>query len=518
MGISKKTSLSDHKKWEIMFNSLKQMLRKQAEQLNSLIEQRTYLQQRIQLQFERWKSDVHMFEDVLSQMRRQLSLSVLGRSVEISKAEFLVASKQRSALFNQLKFEHAQSDLDDFIAWFDILSHRSPDNENMNISFDGLYESFKEKVGSPSSSKEGSKRHFELKKELAILKRDYEKLSVKHKSDMTALQDENTFVWNQYKAMERSYTNQLQNKNDEINRASGNILSLLTNLEQLQSAGIEKDETVAMLRANVVELGDAGNRKDEEISKLSKELELLKSKITDITSERSISALKGKRVRGKQQLSVLDEDVTSAQLKVTISTLRAKVSELEAEASKKSEEISILSKEIMLLRSNSSADTPLLRGWNNEPSFSMSRGRGNGRVRDIASEEEKTPSTQLENTYATVRDKISWSEGETSQKNGEISALSKKLYLLRSKSPAETPALRRCSAQPSFSRSRRRESGKDPEGGALKEETSAELVSVQGVRRSKRKQAEIINIEDTPRLFTSQFKIPKLRSRSPRGR
>ena len=349
----------------------------------------------------------------------------------------------------------------------------------MNISFDGLYESFKEKVGSPSSSKEGSKRHFELKKELAILKRDYEKLSVKHKSDMTALQDENTFVWNQYKAMERSYTNQLQNKNDEINRASGNILSLLTNLEQLQSAGIEKDETVAMLRANVVELGDAGNRKDEEISKLSKELELLKSKITDITSERSISALKGKRVRGKQQLSVLDEDVTSAQLKVTISTLRAKVSELEAEASKKSEEISILSKEIMLLRSNSSADTPLLRGWNNEPSFSMSRGRGNGRVRDIASEEEKTPSTQLENTYATVRDKISWSEGETSQKNGEISALSKKLYLLRSKSPAETPALRRCSAQPSFSRSRRRESGKDPEGGALKEETSAELVSVQ---------------------------------------
>ena len=68
MGISKKTSLSDHKKWEIMFNSLKQMLRKQAEQLNSLIEQRTYLQQRIQLQFERWKSDVHMFEDVLSQV------------------------------------------------------------------------------------------------------------------------------------------------------------------------------------------------------------------------------------------------------------------------------------------------------------------------------------------------------------------------------------------------------------------------------------------------------------------
>ncbi|CAO2833832.1 unnamed protein product [Amaranthus hypochondriacus] len=501
-----RSSSSDHQKWQVIFNALKQMLRKQAEQLDSLLDQRAFLQERMQRLLQRWNSDVIMFQDMISQTQRQLSLSEVARLVEISRADFLVAAKERNALFNKLKFEHAQSELDDFKAWFDILSHRCPDKEDMNISFDGLYESLKAKVGNPNLSKERSKSHSELQKEVAMLKHDYENLSVKHKSDLTSLQKENTFVWNQYKAMEASYTNQLQTKNDEIKQANEKIRSLLTNMEQLQSAGIEKDGTVTTLRANIIKLEAVANNKDEEISKLKNELELLKSEITDFTSERSTSGMKRKR-----QSSVLEEKATSAQLQATICALREKISELEAEANQKSEEISTLSKKIKWPRSKNSADMPVLRRCSNEQSSSRSSGRGNGRLQGTTSEEEAACFTQPQGTTATLRSKNSKLEAEADQRNGEIFSLSKELDLLRSTSPVDASASRRCSVRLSSSRSSGRENVKD-------ETNSVGLVSKQGVQRSKRKQDKIVDVEDTPRLFTSQFKIPKLRTKSPRRR
>ncbi|XP_021747018.1 uncharacterized protein LOC110712872 [Chenopodium quinoa] len=92
----------DHQKWEIIFNALKQMLRKQASQMDSLIEERRILQERIQLQYQRWRSDVRLLEDIIAQKQRQLSLSELKNLVEISKADSFLGSKKREALVNKL--------------------------------------------------------------------------------------------------------------------------------------------------------------------------------------------------------------------------------------------------------------------------------------------------------------------------------------------------------------------------------------------------------------------------------
>lgn len=124
---SSSSSSSDHQKWEIIFSALKKILQKQAQQLDSLLGERKLLQERIQLQYQRWNSDVRLLEDIISQKQRQLSLSKLGKLVEVSKADLLVGSKQRDSLINKLKLEHAWSELNDFKAWFDILSHRCPD-------------------------------------------------------------------------------------------------------------------------------------------------------------------------------------------------------------------------------------------------------------------------------------------------------------------------------------------------------------------------------------------------------
>uniref|UniRef100_A0A803MRK7 Uncharacterized protein n=1 Tax=Chenopodium quinoa TaxID=63459 RepID=A0A803MRK7_CHEQI len=464
---------SDHQKWEIIFNALQQMLRKQASQIDTLIEQRQSLQERIQLQYQRWNSDVRMLEDIIAQKERQLSLSEFEKRVEIFKADFLLGSKQREALVNKRKLEHAGSELDDFKAWFDILSHRCPDKEDMTP--DRIYESLKANGGHIISN-EASKHQTKLEKEVATLKHEYEKLSVKHMSDISALKDENKFVWNQYKTMEGKYSDQLKTKNDEVAQANEKITNLLNNMEQLQSANVEKDETVATLRAKVTEVEVEVNKKDGDISRISKELELLTSTNTDgvpllnqCSTEFSSSGLKVRRSSRKKESAVLNEEATAVQLRATISSLRAKLIELEAEGNRKSEEIFRLSKESKLLSSKTPTVMPVLKRCMNEPSSSSGRGRGRGRKGGTAAVEEESSSMQLDATIATLKDKISELEAQSNQKNEEISALSKELKLIKSKSAADTPLVLNHS-RPSSSRLRVRSNSTVSESASLKEQ------------------------------------------------
>ncbi|XP_021769230.1 paramyosin-like isoform X2 [Chenopodium quinoa] len=512
---------SDHQKWEIIFNALQQMLRKQSSQIDVLLEQRQSLQERIQLQYQRWNSDVRFLEDIIAQKERQLSLSESEKRLEISKADFLLASKKREALVNNRKLENARSELDDFKAWFDILSHKCPDKED--ITPNRIYESLKTNGGGQSghiSSNGASKHQSKLEKEVATLKQEYEKLSVKHMSETSALKDENKFVWNQYKTMEGKYSDQLKTKNDEVAQANEKITNLLNNMEQLQSANVEKDETVATLRAKVTKLEAEVNKKDGDISRLTKELELLTSKNTDgvpllnqCSTEFSSSGLKVRRSSRQKEIADLNEEATAVQLRATISSLRAKLIELEAGGNPKSEENFKLSKESKLLSSKTPTKIPVLKRCMNELSSSRDRGMKGG----TAAVEEESSSMQLEATIATLKDKISELEAQSNLKNEEISALSKELKLMKSKSAADTPPVLNQS-RPSSSRPRGRENSKNCESASLKEQaSSSQLVTKQSGSRSKRKR-DIISIEETPKLFTSQFKIPKLRSQSPRGR
>ncbi|KAL2895470.1 Laminin subunit alpha-2 [Bienertia sinuspersici] len=437
---------SDHQKWEIIYNALKQLLRKQALQLDLLVEERKLLQHRIHSQCQRWNSDLRLLEDAISQKQIQLSLSEFGRLFEVTKAELLLGSKKRDAL---------------------------------DISPNRMYESLKAKDGRHNTSKAASSHNSKLEKEIAALKHEYEKLSVKHKSELDALQDENKFVWNQYKALEDSYTNQLNTKNDEIDQANEKVMNLLKSMEQLQSESIEKDETVATLKAKNTKLEAEVNEKDGDICRLSKEIELLRSKFTEdvplsdhCSPELSSSLLKGRRNSRKVVTAALEEDATFVQQQATISFLRARVSELESEGNRKSEEVSRLSKELKLLSSKVSSDLPVLKRCINEPSSSKSRGRGNHRNVGTASVEEEASFMQLEATIATLKNKISEFEAQANQKNGEISALSEGLKLLKSKSAADTPVLRQCTSQPSSSRSRGKKDGRDKDSIALKKETS----------------------------------------------
>ncbi|KAH7848689.1 hypothetical protein Vadar_006129 [Vaccinium darrowii] len=96
------------------------------------------------------------------------------------------------------------------------------------------------------------------------------------------------------------------------------------------------------------------------------------------------------------------------------------------------------------------------------------------------------------------------------KKSEEISRLSRELELLKKGgSVSTTPVLRRCSA-----RSRSNE-GNDARNISLKKESHPSRVVEKVSRSSKRTALEPIPTSEIPKLFTSAFKVPKLKNSSP---
>ncbi|XP_024969047.1 uncharacterized protein LOC112508606 [Cynara cardunculus var. scolymus] len=112
----------------------------------------------------------------------------------------------------------------------------------------------------------------------------------------------------------------------------------------------------------------------------------------------------------------------------------------------------------------------------------------NERIQKLMSDLEQSQSANMEKnrTISTLQDDVAMLESDSRKKSEEISRLNKELELLRGDS-----VLRRCMIEPVSS--------------GLKDKKSHS----KGGRRSKRK------AESEPRLFTSRFKVPKLKNASP---
>ncbi|KAK4429377.1 hypothetical protein Salat_1238100 [Sesamum alatum] len=129
-------------------------------------------------------------------------------------------------------------------------------------------------------------------------------------------------------------------------------------------------------------------------------------------------------------------------------------------------------------------------------------------------------------------------ESESVQKSEEILRLSKKIELLKSKLGSVSPLLRPCTTEAAASDRAGKNSGTGGRGVTLKKETDPSHTSEKMARRkrsahkstggkapkkqfnskgsssSKRKATDVVTLPDTPKLFTSSFKVPKLKSSS----
>ncbi|CAI9116933.1 OLC1v1018230C1 [Oldenlandia corymbosa var. corymbosa] len=261
---------SDRAKWNKIFNSLVHLLQKQQIQLQCLVKERKFLEDRIKLQHERWVFDVNLLQDQISEMKREFTSQEMEHVVEDTKADFIIGLKMRDALVYKQKFENLDSELADFREWFEYLSDKCSG----------------EKDPSDVNEKGGEDR-------LALVK----------SAEIDALLAEKNFVWNQYRQMESNLNRQLNERRTEIESANEKIQTLLASMDKLQSSESRKDNVIEMLKSDVAKLKSELVKKDEDASRLGKELESLKKSMNmtpllrHCSSQSTTTRSKGKDVR-----------------------------------------------------------------------------------------------------------------------------------------------------------------------------------------------------------------------------
>ncbi|GFY86246.1 hypothetical protein Acr_04g0009840 [Actinidia rufa] len=223
---------SDRQKWHNVFNVLVGISQTQQIQIESLAKERKLLENVIKSQHERRVSDFNLFQDQISQTKRDAAIQEMARNVDVAKLDLVLGQKQSETFSYKVKLDDAVSELADFRVWFDFLSSKCRETTENNTK-------------------------------------------------IVTLLSERNFVWNQYKKRESDLTDRLKSKSCEIEQANEKVQELLSSVEILQLSNSEKDNVILNLKTNLAELEAASVKKSEEISRLSRELELLRTARSD---------------------------------------------------------------------------------------------------------------------------------------------------------------------------------------------------------------------------------------------
>ncbi|CAA3002198.1 spindle apparatus lin-5 [Olea europaea subsp. europaea] len=229
--ISSNESSDRERKWDKVFNALVKM------------------SQNLQKEREILEDRVKFLHDLIFQMK-------IEQKVESVKAELMMGLKEREAFIFKHKYEDTDTELSDFREWFDYLSEKCAEPKAIS---DG------------ASTAREVRGNMALQNEMRRLRGEIEKCNSEKDSEVSALLAEKNFIWNQYKTMETDFTDQLRRKCAEVEYSNGKIKALGSKMEELQFSNEKLRTDLAMLESD-------SNKKSEEISRLSKEIELIKSR------------------------------------------------------------------------------------------------------------------------------------------------------------------------------------------------------------------------------------------------
>ncbi|KAE8666430.1 Detected protein of unknown function [Hibiscus syriacus] len=258
---------SERQKWDKVFEGLVKMLKTQQQQLETLAKERIILEDRIKMQYERWVSDVRLYEDHISQMKSELQTEEMARVVEATKADMIVGLKHREAFLCKMKLEETEDELIDFRAWFNILSKTSKGIPQRNP--------IETKKATSGGKRSGSKSvTFETSEDDVRSQKLIDKTLVSEKSSQaTALMAENNFAWNQLNVLESQHKDKLNSKQFELEKANTKIEALISNMEELRASNAERDEIIERLKAELSRK-EADASRFQEVPKISRKVEM----------------------------------------------------------------------------------------------------------------------------------------------------------------------------------------------------------------------------------------------------
>ncbi|KAJ8772726.1 hypothetical protein K2173_027903 [Erythroxylum novogranatense] len=231
-----------------------------------------------------------------------------------------------------------------------------------------------------------------------------------------------------------------------------------------------------------------------------------------------MSSLKGDTENSDHRKGGRDGNKKSPASKAEVDRLRLEYEKL---ASEKNSEISALLKEksfvwhqYNVLESNL---TTKLKSKESEV------GKANEKITTVIAHAEmlQASNNEKDETIEKLQTKLDHMEAETSNYKEQISKLSQELELLRkSNNTLVTPVLKPCNGEPKSSQPGIKCSNRDRSKILVKKEQSPLPYKVPSKdmkkvgRSSKRKATEVIDISETPKLFSPAFKVPKLKNSS----
>ncbi|XP_071711947.1 uncharacterized protein [Rutidosis leptorrhynchoides] len=213
--------------WQMIFKTLANLVQDQQRKIESFVSERKTLEKRMQSMHDRWALYVKQLEDHIDQMTRDSKIKDMIYYVKAAKANLIISMEQKKAVMHKLKFEGVDDERVDLKHLFDELSRS--------------YSADPKDIQDP------------------------------------ALKAERDFAWNQFKKTDNELQELRKRTKSEVEAANSKVNKLIHDLEESQLSNLDKNKTISSLQDNITVLESDSRRKSEEISRLTKELELLKS-------------------------------------------------------------------------------------------------------------------------------------------------------------------------------------------------------------------------------------------------
>ncbi|KAG1361907.1 paramyosin [Cocos nucifera] len=303
-----RASSSDRRQWQRIFGTLVEMLQSRQSQIETLADDRKFLERYIQTQHDRWASKARLLEYHIAERKEE---ERKDRRVQAAKLDLMVGMKEREALCYKIQYELSASDLEDFHACVETLSaeisalKEKLKGREVHNGRAGLSKA--EPVGNP---KKDDRCNTSLESEFQKLKHAYKRLSSEKDAEVSALLAEKDFVWNQFKDREKDYTGLLKSKRIEVEQAEEAMAKLLRDLEKLRSSANEKDETIAGLEAERARLELDLRRQTQEAEEANAKLEQLQ---LDMKQLRTLSKEKDETIaKLRSDLANIEMDATKS--------------------------------------------------------------------------------------------------------------------------------------------------------------------------------------------------------------
>ncbi|CAL4952104.1 unnamed protein product [Urochloa decumbens] len=227
--------------WRRVYNRLLKMLREEHALAEELSIERAHLATELEFQRAGRRECEEIFQTRIQQILRDVERR---RKVEDAERAVLTGGKNLESSCYQKLVELADSDAEDFRCCIATLTAENSQLKEKLKEFENQAQLSENNVEHQQSGKDP-------RQELRKLKQAYKTLSSEKDKQISSLNSEKDFVWNQFKTMEQEYVVTIKKKNIEAKQATEAAQKFQQNVDELQVEAQKKDEEISRLQAEV---------------------------------------------------------------------------------------------------------------------------------------------------------------------------------------------------------------------------------------------------------------------------